>query len=112
SNVNEHAQGNYFLHTGFSFSGHPTAGAWVSYGLGTENKDLPGFIVLQSGEAVAPHGGVGVYSNGYLPGQHQASILKADAAEALANIKPREADELQRQRLSFIKNMDDQFLRD
>jgi len=112
SKVNEHAQGNYVAHTGFPFMGHPSAGAWVSYGLGTENKDLPGFIVLQSGGATPPHGGVGVFSNGYLPGQHQASILKADGAEALPNIKPRENDESQRQRLSFIKGMDDQFLRE
>ena len=90
---------------------HPSAGAWVSYGLGAENKDLPGFVVLQSGGAVAPHGGVGLFSSGYLPGQHQASILKADAEEALANIKPREGDALQRKRLGFIGAMDDQFLR-
>jgi len=112
SKVNEHAQGNYFAHTGFPFMGHPSAGAWVSYGLGTENKDLPGFIVLQSGGATPPHGGVGVFSNGYLPGQHQASILKADGDEALPNIKPRESDASQRQRLSFVKGMDDQFLRE
>jgi hypothetical protein len=112
SKVNEHAQGNYFAHTGFPFMGHPSAGAWISYGLGTENKDLPGFIVLQSGGATPPHGGVGIYSNGYLPGQHQASILKADGDEALPNIKPRESDELQRQRLRFVKDMDDQFLRE
>src|SRR5438552_586073 len=105
SKVNEHAQGNYFFHTGFPFMGHPSAGAWVNYGLGSMNKDLPGFIVLQSGDASAPHGGVGLFSNGFLPGQHQASILKADAAEALANIKPREADLLQRQRLGFVKAM-------
>lgn len=112
SKVNEHAQGNYLAHTGFPFMGHPSAGAWVSYGLGTENKDLPGFIVLQSGTATPPHGGVGVFSNGYLPGQHQASILKADGAEALPNIKPHESDDVQRQRLSFIKGMDDHFLRE
>ena len=110
--VNEHAQGNYLAHTGFAFMGHPSAGAWVSYGLGTENRDLPGFIVLQSGGATPPHGGVGVFSSGYLPGQHQASILKADGDEALPNIKPRESDALQRQRLGFVKGMDDQFLRE
>jgi hypothetical protein len=109
SKVNEHAQGNYFAHTGFSFSGHPSAGAWVSYGLGTENKNLPGFVVLQSGDATAPHGGVGLFSNGYLPGQHQASILKVDADEPLANIKPRESDSLQKRRLSFIGEMDEKF---
>ncbi|MDD9865576.1 MAG: DUF1501 domain-containing protein, partial [Verrucomicrobiales bacterium] len=43
SKVNEHAQGNYAFHTGFPFMGHPSAGAWVSYGLGTENQNLPGF---------------------------------------------------------------------
>jgi len=112
STVNEHAQGNYLAHTGFPFMGHPSAGAWVNYGLGTENQDLPGFIVLQSGGAGVPHGGVGVYSNGYLPGQHQASVLKADGEEALANIKPRESDQLQRQRLSFVAGLDDKFLRE
>ncbi len=112
SKVNEHAQGNYFAHTGFPFTGHPSVGAWVSYGLGTENQDLPGFIVLQSGDSTAPHGGVGIYSNGYLPGQHQASLLKADGGEALANIKPREADAVQRERLGFIHGLDEKFLRD
>jgi hypothetical protein len=110
SKVNEHAQGNYLAHTGFPFMGHPSAGAWVSYGLGTENKDLPGFVVLQSGAATAPHGGVGVYSNGYLPGQHQASILKADGDEPIANIRPRESDHLQRTRLGFIRELDESFL--
>ncbi len=109
SKVNEHAQA--------IISRTPAFPSWdirapvpgVSYGLGTENKDLPGFIVLQSGGATPPHGGVGVFSNGYLPGQHQASILKADGEEALPNIKPRESDAIQRQRLSFIKGMDDSF---
>ncbi len=110
SKVNEHAQGNYLAHTGFPFMGHPSAGAWTSYGLGTENRDLPGFIVLQSGGAGAPHGGVGMYGNGYLPGQHQASILKADGDEAVENIKPREGDGPQRRRLGFIRNLDDGFL--
>jgi hypothetical protein len=109
SKVNEHAQGNYFFHTGFSFSGHPTAGAWMSYGLGTENKDLPGFVVLQSGGATVPHGGVGLFSSGYLPAQHQASIIQVDADPALANIKPGESDTLQRQRLDFIRSIDEGF---
>ena len=109
SKVNEHAQGNYFFHTGFPFMGHPSAGAWVSYGLGSENKDLPGFVVLQSGAAVPPHGGVGLYSSGYLPGQHEASILKVDADPALPNIKPLERDSLQRKRLQFIREVDEAF---
>ena len=109
SKVSEHAQGNYLFHTGFPFMGHPSAGAWVTYGLGTENENLPGFVVLQSGSAVPPLGGVGVYSNGYLPAQHQASVLKADGNPPLANITPSEGDLLQQQRLGFIRGMDDRF---
>ncbi len=111
SKVNEHAQGNYFFHTGFPFMGHPSAGAWVAYGLGSENQNLPGFVVLQSGGATVPHGGVGVYSNGYLPAQHQASVIRVDENPALANIRPKETDAQQRQRLGFIKAMDEQFAR-
>ena len=109
SKVNEHAQGNYFFHTGFPFMGHPSAGAWVNYGLGTENQNLPGFVVLQSGGAVPPHGGVGLYSNGYLPAQHQASIITADALEPVANITAKERDLIQRGRLDFVRNLDTQF---
>ncbi|MBI3881189.1 MAG: DUF1501 domain-containing protein [Verrucomicrobia bacterium] len=109
SKVNEHAQGNYFFHTGFSFSGHPSAGAWMSYGLGTENENLPGFVVLNAGDSTVPHGGVGLFSNGYLPAQHQASLIRVDSDPALANIKPGESDALQRQRLGFIRAMDEGF---
>jgi hypothetical protein len=109
SKVSEHAQGNYFFHTGFPFMGHPSAGAWMNYGLGTENQNLPGFVVLQSGGAITPHGGVGLFSNGYLPGQHQASIIKADGKVALANIKPGEGDADQKRRLSFIGEIDKGF---
>ncbi len=109
SKVNEHAQGNYFFHTGFPFLGHPSAGAWCSYGLGTENQNLPGFVVLQSGGAAVPHGGVGLFSNGYLPAQHQASIIRVDENPALNNIAPRESDIAQRRRLGFIRAMDGTF---
>ncbi|MGC6425863.1 MAG: DUF1501 domain-containing protein [Akkermansiaceae bacterium] len=110
TNVNEHAQGNYAFHTGFPFMGHPSAGAWLSYGLGSGNKDLPGFVVLQSGGAIAPHGGVGMYSNGFLPGQHQASLLKADQKESVPHIIPKEAELLQQERLKFIRSLDEGFL--
>jgi hypothetical protein len=109
SKVSEHAQGNYFFHTGFPFMGHPSAGAWMNYGLGTENQNLPGFVVLQSGTASTPHGGVGLFSNGYLPGQHQASIIKADGKVALENIQPGEGDADQKRRLGFINEIDRAF---
>jgi len=109
SNVNEHAQGNFLAHSGFPFLGHPSAGAWMSYGLGSANENLPSYVVLQSGGAVAPHGGVGLFSSGFLPAQHQASILKADVEEAVANVRPEQNPAFQRQRLDFVNDLDRHF---
>lgn len=106
----EHAQGNFFMHTGFPFLGYPSAGAWTSYGLGLSSSELPGYVVLQSGNAKVPHGGVGLYSNGFLPAQHQGSIVKADQPEAVANIRPRKSREMQREQLDFIGAMDRGFV--
>lgn len=110
SPVNEHAQGNFFMHTGFPFLGHPTAGAWCSYGLGTANEDLPAYVVLQSGSAVPPHGGVGLFSNGFLPARHQGSILKADQEQAIRNIRGSDPLAAQRRRLDLTRSLGRQFL--
>lgn len=109
SAVNEHAQGNFAFHTGFPFIGHPSAGAWCSYGLGTENSNLPGYVVLRSGPSGIPHGGVGQWSSGFLPAEHQASIIQVDAEEPVRNVLPRERDLLQRSRLDFINSVDREF---
>ncbi len=106
SSVNEHAQGNYLIHTGFPFMGHPSAGAWINYGLGSANEDLPGFMVLQSGGAVPPHGGVGLFSSGFLPSHHQASIVGADREPAVRNIVPGLRDDEQRRHLDLIGRLD------
>ncbi len=108
--VNEHAQGNFFMHSGFPFMGHPSAGAWCSYGLGSENENLPAYMVLQSGGAVPPHGGVALFSNGYLPAQHQGSIVKADSAEAIRNIHGDDASWLQQRRVNLTRLLDQQFV--
>ena len=107
--VNEHAQANFAMHSGFPFLGHPSAGAWISYGLGVANQNLPGYVTLESGHAVPPHGGVGLYSSGFLPAQHQASILEADADEAVPNIRPGQDSQIQRSQLAFVNRIDQQF---
>lgn len=107
STANEHAQGNFVIHTGQPFLGFPNAGAWINYGLGSENRNLPGFVVLASGGV--PLGGIGMYGSGFLPAEHQASLLYPEAPEALNNIKPKEADREQQRRLAFISSMDRQF---
>ncbi len=83
--VNEHVQGNYVVHTGFPFIGHPSAGAWVNYGLGTSNRDVPGFVVLQSGNSVVPHGGVGFLpASKILPGNVYAPFEVARNTRVLS----------------------------
>jgi len=109
STVNEHAQGNFLMHTGFPFLGHPSAGAWASYGLGSANENLPGFVVLQSGGAVAPHGGVGLFGSAFLPADHQASVVLADREPALRNLEPVLADAAQRRQLDLIRELDREF---
>jgi hypothetical protein len=102
----EHAQGNFFMHSGFPFLGYPSAGAWVNYGLGTENKNLPGYIVLQSENSGAPHGGVSVFGNAFLPATTGGSIFNVSGAKAVPNIEPSMLKHEQRKALDIIKTLD------
>ena len=65
-----HAPAQLFMHTGFPRLGRPSMGSWVTYGLGSENENLPGFIVLVSGQS-APSAGKSVWGNGFLPSVYQ-----------------------------------------
>ena len=85
SKFSEHTNGNYFLHTGLGLSGRPSAGAWIAYGLGTENRNLPGFVVLNGG--LTPPGGLDNFSNGFLPATFQGSVFRP-ADPPVANIRP------------------------
>ncbi len=100
----EHTSANYFLHTGSGVQGRPSMGAWASYGLGSDNKDLPGFIVLNGG--LIPPGGLDNFNSGFLPAAYQGSVFRA-ANPPVANIDRREAnDELQRGKLDLLKQLD------
>src|SRR5262249_58519254 len=61
-----HAPAQLFVHTGSARLGRPSMGSWLSYGLGTENRDLPNFVVLVSGTS-APHGGASLWGSAFLP---------------------------------------------
>ena len=65
-----HAPAQLFLHTGSPRSGRPSFGSWVTYGLGSENENLPGFMVLASGDAI-PSAGKSIWGSGFLPSQFQ-----------------------------------------
>ncbi|WP_240469632.1 DUF1501 domain-containing protein [Cyclobacterium sp. SYSU L10401] len=105
SNFPEHTNANYFLHTGSGLQGRPSMGAWINYGLGSENSNLPGYVVLDGG--LVPPGGVDNFKNGFLPADFQASIMKTGSMP-VANIKSDNSlSAQQRKKLDFIHQMDD-----
>src|SRR5438094_7760954 len=65
-----HAPGQIFMNTGSQVFGRPSVGSWLTYGLGSESRDLPGFVVLLSGEN-APDGGRSCWGSGFLPSVYQ-----------------------------------------
>ena len=85
----EHTSANYFLHSGLGLQGRPSMGAWVAYGLGSPNRDLPGFVVLNGG--LIPPGGVDCFGNGFLPATYQGTLVNAVGAP-LPNVAPIEKD--------------------
>jgi hypothetical protein len=100
----EHTNANYFLHSGLGLSGRPSMGAWINYGLGTENQNLPGFIVLNGG--LIPPGGLDNFGSGFLPATFQGSIFRP-SGDAVANIRPLEKHpSLQENKLTLIKQLD------
>src|SRR5690606_30035549 len=66
----DHGPAQLFMHTGHARLGRPSMGSWVTYGLGTENSNLPGFVVLTSG-GKTPDAGKSVWGSGFLPSVYQ-----------------------------------------
>ncbi len=85
ANFSEHTQANYFLHTGSGLQGRPSQGAWVTYGLGSECANLPGFVVLNGG--LIPPGGIDCFGSGFLPAAFQGSVFKSGATP-VENLTP------------------------
>jgi hypothetical protein len=86
------------MHTGsFSFA-RPSLGSWTSYGLGTLNDNLPSFVVIAPKQTYA---GTQVYSNDFLPGAHQGTLV-VPGAEPIANITPRVSLDRQQLELSAL----------
>jgi len=101
----EHTVANYHMHTGSGRQGFPSVGAWLNYGLGSENDNLPGFIVIESNSFLPP-GGPDNFGAGFLPPTYQGSIFRA-ADLPVANIKPAEPRPgLQRNKLDLINDLD------
>jgi hypothetical protein len=109
SKFNEHTFANYFLHTGSGLQGRPSMGSWISYGLGSENQNLPGFVVLNGG--LIPPGGLDNFNSGYLPAAYQGSVFRPQNPP-IANIDPKERAAMrQRSKLDLLGDVDRMWLK-
>ena len=70
-----HTPALYVENSGFQFSGFPSMGSWLSYGLGSETDELPTFVVLPDARGL-PNGGSSMWSSGFLPAEHQGVLLR------------------------------------
>ena len=79
-----HDPAAFFLHTGFQLSGRPSAGAWVNYALGTDNANLPSYIIMRSQYMAAGVGAnSGCWSSGFLPSHHQGVEFRSGLSPVL-----------------------------
>jgi hypothetical protein len=102
-----HSTGVLHLHTGVNNAGRPSLGSWVNYGLGSENRNLPGFVVLSFG--VIPCGGLETFSSGFLPANQQATFFQADGTP-IHNIRPGDKDRrVQQAKLKLVRGQDELF---
>lgn len=94
-----HGQQCLLMHTGRVLGQHPSLGAWVSYGLGTENRNLPGYILLNNDWV--PNGGMENFGSSYLPASHQATMVRAKGVP-VDNIAPADNVDLQQSKLAIL----------
>ena len=77
-----HAPAQLLLHTGNPMLGYPSIGSWVTYGIGSENKNLPGFVVLASG-GKTPSAGKSLWGSGFLPTLYQGVQCRTDGGDPI-----------------------------
>ena len=107
SDDNEHYQATLAIHTGSFFFSRPSFGAWVSYGLGTVNQNLPSFVVLAQ---QLPYAGTQVYANDFLPAYHQG-VRVVPGKTPIPNLDRRTSDaELQQLELGLADVLNQQHL--
>jgi hypothetical protein len=100
-----HAPAQLFVHTGSQLPGRPGMGSWLTYGLGTENRDLPGFVVLTSGPS-GPDGGSALWSSGFLPTVHQGVPFRSAGDPVLfVSNPPGMSDRVRRQSLDAVSDL-------
>lgn len=102
-----HAPAELLLFTGHARQGRPSMGSWATYGLGTENQDLPGFVVLNSG-GVQPSGGQGCWGSGFIPSVFQGVQCRGKGDPVLYVSDPAGMDRAMRRRtLDALKELNE-----
>lgn len=105
----EHTAANYFMNTGWAIAGRPSMGAWVTYALGSECNELPGYVVLDTGQM--PLGGVECFSNGFLPSKFQGTLFH-QGSSPVPDIRPLEPTAaLQGSKLELIQRLNQRHLK-
>ena len=104
SNVFDHAPAIYLVNSGSQFPGRPCLGSWVTYGLGSENSNLPAFVVMSDGSTKS---GPPAYGSGFLPAVHQGTVFRGGENPILhlgtpAGVSP----DAQKETLSLIGQLD------
>ena len=82
-----HGPSTLHVTTGSQFPGSPSVGSWVSYGLGSSNRNMPGYVVIQDPRG-APVNGASVWANGYLPAAYQGTLLRSKGSPILNLNRP------------------------
>src|SRR5580693_4652544 len=104
SDANNHVGGVCQMNTGSILAGRPSLGAWLTYGLGSAQRNLPTFVVMQDDKEIL--GSVQNYGSGFLPATYQGSLFRPGDTPIL-NLKPPVGtlDEQQRSKLAFLKSL-------
>src|ERR1700720_4378392 len=102
-----HAPAMYQVHTGRILMGYPSMGSWVTYGLGSESENLPGYVVMPQPEGT-PEGGTPCWGAGFLPAVYQGTVFRSGPSPIL-NLQPPEGVTPARQRrtLDFLQSMNE-----
>ena len=105
-----HAPGQIMMHTGSQLFGRPSLGAWTLYGLGSESKDLPGFVVFSSGSK-GPSGGASNWGAGFLPSVYNGAMFRSQGDPILYLSNPKGVDDrIQRDTLDAVRDLDQEHL--
>ena len=105
-----HAPGQLLMNTGTMQFGRPSMGAWATYGLGSESRDLPAFVVFSSGKK-GPSGGNSCWGSGFLPTMYQGVQFRSGGDPVLYLSNPKGVDnELQRDSLDSIRRLNERRL--